>query len=432
MLQAALNAFRLPDLRRKLLFTLGILVIYRLAASIPVPGIDQAAFNTLLKNYQVFQLLSLFSGSGGNGFNIVALGVYPYITAQIAIQILLPVIPRLEELSREGEAGRQKLNTITRLCTIPLAMLQAYGQGVLISNSTSLLTNFGFFGGNFWTTIGFLLVLTTGTLFLIWLGELITESGVGNGISLIIFAGIISRLPGYTQQAWSANELGLIVGVAIAAVIVIAAIVFVQEAQRRIPVQYARRVVRGRLTQAQSTHIPLRVNSAGMIPLIFAFSIVTTPAIVASYFQVSTNSVVKNISTFFVNTFNQANAVYWIITFILVFGFTYFYTTVQWQQQRLSENLQKNGGFIPGYRPGKHTEDYLNRVLNRITLAGALFLAIIATLPFVARIFEGGSSSNTAFTLSSTALLIVVAVVLDTMKQLEAQLMMRNYQSFIR
>jgi preprotein translocase subunit SecY len=307
-------------------------------------------------------------------------------------------------------------------------MLQAYGQGVLISNSTSLIHNFGFFGGNVWSTLGFLIVMTTGTLFLIWLGELITESGVGNGVSLIIFAGIIARLPSAASQQASAGNYTLLVGVGIIAVLVIAAIVFVQEAQRRIPVQYARRVVRGRLTQAQSTHIPLRVNSAGMIPLIFAFSIVTTPAIIASYFQPSSNNFVRSVADFFVNTFNQGNAVYWILTFILVFGFTYFYTTVQWQQQRLSENLQKNGGFIPGYRPGKHTEDYLNRVLNRITLAGALFLAVIATMPFLAQPL--GVSST--FTLSSTALLIVVAVVLDTMKQLEAQLMMRNYQSFIR
>jgi preprotein translocase subunit SecY len=299
---------------------------------------------------------------------------------------------------------------------------------VLISNSTSLIHNFGFFGGNFWSTLGFLIVMTTGTLFLIWLGELITESGVGNGVSLIIFAGIISRLPSAASQQASAGNFTLLVGVGIVAVVVIAAIVFVQEAQRRIPVQYARRVVRGRLTQAQSTHIPLRVNSAGMIPLIFAFSIVTTPAIIASYFQPSSNNVVKSIADFIVNTFNQSSAVYWILTFFLVLVFTYFYTMVQWQQQRLSENLQKNGGFIPGYRPGKHTEDYLNRVLMRITLAGALFLAVIATMPFLAQPF--GVSSN--FTLSSTALLIVVAVVLDTMKQLEAQLMMRNYQSFIR
>ena len=427
MLQAALNAFKLPDLRRKLLFTLGVLVVYRFAASIPVPGIDQAAFNNLLKTYKIFQLLSLFSGGSG-GFSIVSLGVYPYITAQIAIQILLPVIPRLEELSREGEAGRTKLNQITRLATIPLAMLQAYGQGVLISNSTTLLQNFGFFSGNVWTTLGFMVVMTTGTLFLIWLGELITESGVGNGVSLIIFAGIIARLPSLVSEQLQANNLTLLVGIAIVAVLVIAAIVFVQEAQRRIPVQYARRLVRGRMTQAQSTHIPLRVNSAGMIPLIFAFSIVTTPAIIASYFEPSHNTIVRNAATWIVNTFNQDNFVYWLMTFILVFGFTYFYTTVQWQQQRLSENLQKNGGFIPGYRPGKHTEDYLNRVLNRITLAGALFLAVIATMPFLARPF---TSANT-FTLSSTALLIVVAVVLDTMKQLEAQLMMRNYQSFIR
>ena len=428
MLQAALTAFKLPDLRRKLLFTLGILIVYRLAASIPVPGIDPTAYDNLIKNYKIFQLLSLFSGGSGTGFNIVALGVYPYITAQIAIQILLPVIPRLEEMSREGEAGRQRLNQITRLCTIPLALLQAYGQGVLISSQTSLIKDFGFFGGNVWSTLGFMVVLTTGTLFLIWLGELITESGIGNGISLIIFAGIIARLPGSVNQYWSTGDAGLLVGLAIAAVLIIAAIVFVQEAQRRIPVQYARRVVRGRLTQAQSTHIPLRVNSAGMIPLIFAFSIVTTPAIIASYFVPSSNKVVHNVAQWFTDVFNQGNLVYWFLTFILVLGFTYFYTTVQWQQQRLSENLQKNGGFIPGYRPGKHTEEYLNRVLNRITLAGALFLAVVAVLPVLARPFTNSST----LPLGSTALLIVVAVVLDTMKQLEAQLMMRNYQSFIR
>jgi preprotein translocase subunit SecY len=433
MLQAAMNAFKLPDLRRKLLFTLGVLVIYRFAASIPVPGINQTAFNDMLNHYKIFQLLSLFSGGSG-GFSIVSLGVYPYITAQIAIQILLPVIPRLEELSREGEAGRTKLNQITRLCTIPLAALQAYGQGVLLSNSVSttgggLIQNFGFFSGNLWTTLGFMTVLTCGTLFLIWLGELITEAGVGNGVSLIIFAGIIARLPAYISGQFQQGNLTEPVTLGIAGILIVAAIVFVQEAQRRIPVQYARRVVRGRMTQAQSTHIPLRVNSAGMIPLIFAFSIVTTPAIVASYFEPSHTKWVSNFATFLVNTFSQSNAVYWLLTFVLVFGFTYFYTTVQWQQQRLAENLQKNGGFIPGYRPGKHTEDYLNRVLNRITLAGALFLAIIATLPFLARPFYG---TNNSLPLGSTALLIVVAVVLDTMKQLEAQLMMRNYQSFIR
>ncbi len=428
MLQAALNAFKLPDLRRKLLFTLGILVVYRFAASIPVPGIDQAQFDLLLKQYKIFQLLSLFSGGSG-GFSIVSLGVYPYITAQIAIQILLPVIPRLEELSREGEAGRNKLNQITRLCTIPLAALQAYGQGVLISNGSGLIKNFGFFGGDLWSTLGFMAVLTSGTMFLIWLGELITEAGVGNGVSLIIFAGIIARLPTYVSGQIQQGNLTEPVVLGIAGALIIAAIVYVQEAQRRIPVQYARRVVRGRMTQAQSTHIPLRVNSAGMIPLIFAFSIVTTPAIVASYFVPSKTSWISSTATWFTKVFSQGNAVYWILTFILVFGFTYFYTTVQWQQQRLAENLQKNGGFIPGYRPGKHTEEYLNRVLNRITLAGALFLAAIATLPFLASPFYG---TNNQLPLGSTALLIVVAVVLDTMKQLEAQLMMRNYQSFIR
>lgn len=428
MLQAALNAFKLPDLRRKLLFTLGILIIYRLAASIPVPNVDPNALKQLTSQYQIFQLLSLFSGNSG-GFSIVSLGVYPYITAQIAIQILMPVIPRLEEISREGEAGRTKLNQITRLCTIPLAALQAYGQGVLLSNTTNLFShNFGFFGGYFWDTLSFMTILTCGTLFLIWLGELITEAGIGNGVSLIIFAGIIARLPGTIGTTWTTSP-GEIIILAIAGVFIVAAIVFVQEAQRRIPVQYARRVVRGRMTQAQSTHIPLRVNSAGMIPLIFAFSIVTTPAIIASYFEPSHTHWVSSAATWIANTFNQNSNWYWGLTFIFVFAFTYFYTTVQWQQQKLSENLQKNGGFIPGYRPGKHTEDYLNRVLSRITLAGALFLSTVAILPLLAKPFYGNTSQ---LPITSTALLIVVAVVLDTMKQLEAQLMMRNYQSFIR
>jgi preprotein translocase subunit SecY len=429
MLQAAINAFRLPDLRKKLLFTLGILIIYRLAASIPVPNVDPNALKQLTSQYQIFQLLSLFSGNSG-GFSIVSLGVYPYITAQIAIQILMPVIPRLEEISREGEAGRTKLNQITRLCTIPLAALQAYGQGVLLSNTTNLFQHdFGFFGGYFWDTLGFMTILTCGTLFLIWLGELITEAGIGNGVSLIIFAGIIARLPGTVGTQWSAGNYGELIVFAIAGVFIVAAIVYVQEAQRRIPVQYARRVVRGRMTQAQSTHIPLRVNSAGMIPLIFAFSIVTTPAIIASYFVPSHTSWVHNFAQWITDHFTQNNNLYWLMTFVFVFAFTYFYTTVQWQQQKLSENLQKNGGFIPGYRPGKHTEDYLNKVLSRITLAGALFLSTVAIMPLLAKPFYGNTSQ---LPITSTALLIVVAVVLDTMKQLEAQLMMRNYQSFIR
>ncbi len=430
MLAAAANAFRLPDVRRKLLYTFGILVIYRIAAAIPVPLIDPANFHRLEQQNNLFQLLSLFAGGSGQ-LSIVMLGVYPYITAQISLQILQPVIPRLEELFREGgEAGRQRINQITRIVTVPLAMLQALGQGALLS-SYGALHNYGLFSAQtFLPTAQFLITTAAGTMFLIWLGELITENGIGNGISLIIFAGIIARLPGIVGSTLQTNLVQVIL-LGIASAIIIAAIVFVQQAQRRIPVQYAKRVVGRRVMQGQSTFIPIPVNSAGMIPLIFAISIVTAPYIIASYFYSWTTGFVKAFFTFLFNTFsyNSVSPVYWILYFLLVVGFTYFYTAIQFQQQRLPETLQKNGGFIPGYRPGAQTTSYLTRVVNRITSAGALFLGVIALLPLFGKIVLSTSAN---LTISATALLIIVGVVIDTMRQLEAQLMMRNYQSFMK
>ncbi len=436
MLQATVNAFRLPDVRKKLLFTFGILVVYRIAASIPVPFFNASAFSQLLKggsgSGNLFQLLSLFGGGTG-GISIVLLGVYPYITAQISLQILQPVIPRLQEMVQEGgEAGRQRLNQITRIVTIPLAMLQALGQGALLA-SQGVLTNFGLFDAHtFLPTLQFLITTTAGTMFLIWLGELITENGIGNGISIIIFAGIIARLPGLVGVQISTDLLKIIV-LSIASALIIAAIVFVQQAQRRIPVQYAKRVVGRRVMQGQSTFIPIPVNSAGMIPLIFAISIVTAPYIIGSYVRAWAvqGSIPWHIADWFFNTFayNSLSPLYWIVYFLLVVSFTYFYTSIQFQQQRLPETLQKNGGFIPGYRPGAQTAGYLARVVNRVTFAGALFLAIVALLPLFGEIFLNTSAS---LTISATALLIIVGVVIDTMRQLEAQLMMRNYQSFIK
>lgn len=430
MLQAAVNAFRLPDVRRKLLFTFGILVVYRIAAAIPVPFFDQANFQNLLKQNNLFQLLSLFAGGSGQ-ISIVMLGVYPYITAQIAIQILQPVIPRLEEMMREGgEAGRQRINQITRIVTVPLAMLQALGQGALLSN-TGAIKNFGLFStGTFLPTVQFLITTAAGTLFLIWLGELITEHGIGNGVSLIIFAGIIARLPSVVGSELQTNPAMVVVLAAVFA-LVIAAIVFVQQAQRRIPVQYAKRVVGRRIMQGQSTFIPIPVNSAGMIPLIFAISIVTAPYIISSYFVFWTTGIWHGIANFFYTTFqyNSTSLIYWLLYFALVVGFTYFYTAIQFQQQRLPETLQKNGGFIPGYRPGQQTATYLVRVVNRVTIAGALFLGAVALLPFFGKLILNTSQN---LTISATALLIIVGVVIDTMRQLEAQLMMRNYQSFIK
>jgi preprotein translocase subunit SecY len=431
MLQAAANAFRLPDVRRKLLFTFGILIIYRIAAAIPVPAFDSAAFNNLLQQNNLFQLLSLFAGGSGQ-LSIVMLGVYPYITAQIAIQILQPVIPRLEELMREGgEAGRQRINQITRIVTVPLAMLQALGQGALLS-SAGAIKDYGLFNAHTTLpTLQFLITTAAGTMFLIWLGELITENGIGNGVSIIIFAGIIARLPSLIGSELQANQIILVVILAIVSALVIAAIVFVQQAQRRIPVQYAKRVVGRRVMQGQSTFIPIPVNSAGMIPLIFAISIVTAPYIIASYFVFWTKGIWHDIANFFYTVFgyNSGYPIYWIIYFLLVVGFTYFYTAIQFQQQRLPETLQKNGGFIPGYRPGQQTASYLTRVVNRVTIAGALFLGAVALLPYVGRLVL---NTPLNLTISATALLIIVGVVIDTMRQLEAQLMMRNYQSFIR
>jgi preprotein translocase subunit SecY len=430
MLTAAVNAFRLPDVRRKLLFTFGILVIYRIAASIPVPLIDPANFKRLTDQNQLFQLLSLFAGGSGQ-LSIVMLGVYPYITAQISLQILQPVIPRLEELMREGgEAGRQRVNQITRILTVPLAMLQALGQGALLS-SYGALRDYGLFNAHtFLPTAQFLITTAAGTMFLIWLGELITENGIGNGISLIIFAGIIARLPGIVGSELQTNPVQVLL-LGIISALIIAAIVFVQQAQRRIPVQYAKRVVGRRVMQGQSTFIPIPVNSAGMIPLIFAISIVTAPYIISSYFYTWTRGFVQTIFTWLFRNFsyNSTSPIYWILYFLLVVGFTYFYTAIQFQQQRLPETLQKNGGFIPGIRPGQQTTTYLATVVNRVTSAGALFLGAVALLPLFGQIFLSTSAN---LTISATALLIIVGVVIDTMRQLEAQLMMRNYQSFMK
>jgi preprotein translocase subunit SecY len=430
VLRAALNAFNVPDLRRKILFTLGLLVVFRIAAHVPVPNVDHTALTSVLNNNNLLQMLNIFSGGSLQNFSIVAMGVYPYITASIVMQLLVPIIPRMEELSKEGEYGRNKINQYTRLLTIPLALIQGYGQMLALNNfsNVKVFSNFGLFSGpTFFPTITVLVSLTAGTILAMWLGELITENGVGNGISLIIFAGIVARLPTLLGQQISAGNVVFLIVMAVIAIGVIFAVVFMSEGQRRIPVQYAKRIRGNRMYQGQSTHIPLRVNSAGMIPLIFAASIVILPGTVSTYFFAASQGWIRNAAHWIYNNISSTGWEYWLIYFILVVGFTYFYTAVTFQQQNLPETLQKNGGFIPGHRPGKMTERYLNQVLTRITLAGALFLAIIAVLPF----FVSKATNINTFTFSSTAVLIVVGVAIDTMKQLEAQLMMRQYEGFI-
>jgi preprotein translocase subunit SecY len=432
MLQALLNAFRLPDLRQKLLFTLGLLVVFRFIAHVPMPGVNLAALERLFEDNQFVGFLDLFSGGALASFSIAAMGVYPYITASIIMQLLVPVIPRLTEISKEGESGRNKINQMTHWLTVPLALAQAYGTPQLL-NATSagepIIANFGF-GVNPLGTLSIMITMTAGTMLLIWIGELISQYGVGNGISMIIFGGIVARLPAQVGQALISGTGLVAVGIfVVLAVVTVAAIVFIYEGQRRIPVQVAKRIRGSRMVGGQTTHIPLKVNSAGMIPLIFAQSILIFPGTVAGYFLAADNEWVRWVAEGVYNFFNlQSSWGYWIMYFWLVVAFTFFYTLVIFQQQNIAENLQKQGGFIPGIRPGRPTAEYLYKVLMRITLVGALFLGIIAVLPFLVRSVTGVQTLS----LQATALLIVVGVGLDTMRQLEAQLLMRHYRGFIR
>ena len=436
MLQAVRNAFKLPDLRRRILFTFAILVIYRLASHIPVPNVDLEALRSVFESNQLLGMLDMFSGGAMSSFSVMAMGVYPYITASIIMQLLVPIIPQLEEIAKEGEAGRNKINQYTHWLTVPLAALQAYGQAMLLSRGqTRVLTNFGFgTPEDILPTLSTLLTLTAGTVIAVWLGELITEQGIGNGVSIIIFGGIVARVPQRVGQL-IVGESGVwsLVFFLIVTAITVLAIVFIQEGQRRIPVQYGKRVLamrgnRLRIAGGQSTYVPLRVNSAGMIPLIFAQSILIFPGVVASYFVYSKSDVIAQIATTVNQVFSPGSNIYWILYFFMVVGFTYFYTDVIFRQQNLSENLQKQGGFIPGIRPGRRTADYLNGVLQHITLVGAIFLGLVAILPWLLR----DVTETQTLLITSTGLLIVVGVVLDTMKQLEAQLLMRHYEGFIK
>jgi preprotein translocase subunit SecY len=436
------SIWTVPDLRNKILFTLGMLLIFRILAHITVPltAVERAnlvkLFNTNGSGNlgQLLGLLDVFSGGSLQTFSIVALGVYPYITATIVMQLLQPIIPALQNLAMQGEAGRLRFSQITRMIAVPLAFLQALGQTAIFVKAGVLdPTSFGLFGPNWLETLTILMSLTAGTMILVWLGELITENGIGNGISLIIFGGIVSRIPQLIQQGYlaSTSTSGSIVSVAVFLIIgllTIIGIVYIYQGQRRVPVQYPtkRMVGRGMLVgSAQTTYIPMQVNSAGMIPLIFAQSMLIFPAVLSQYLVTSDvkwlSSAAQWVGQYLANT---TLWYYWAIFFALVFAFTYFYAYVVWQQQNIPENLQKQGAFIPGYRPGEPTSKYLQVILNRITLAGALFLGVVAILPFFAKV--GGNQL-----LSSAALLITVGVVLDTIRQLEAQMVMRNYSGFL-
>jgi preprotein translocase subunit SecY len=436
MFDAVIKAFTIPDLRRKLLFTLGILVIFRIIATIPVPGVNRAELRDYIEGNQLLGMLNLFSGSGLTNFSIVALGVYPYITASIIMQLMTPVIPRLNELSNEGQQGRNVINKYTHYLTVPLAFLQGYGQALLFSRTSvagvPLLEDFGLFDRDTWLqSLALLLTMTAGTILLVWMGELITEYGIGNGISIIIFGGIIASLPSaigglLTGGSLSENVIGTVFFV-ILGLGTIVAIVFVNEGQRRIPVHYAKRIRGGRQYGGNTTYIPLKVNSAGMIPLIFAVSIMVMPGLIANFLASSNRDWVRDLGGDLQRIFSPNNLLYQVVYFLLVVLFTYFYTMVIFYQQKIPENLQRQGAFVPGVRPGKATADYLQRVIQRITLVGALFLGTIAILPYIASEITGVQN----LLISATSILIVVGVAVDTMRQLEAQLVMRNYEGFI-
>ncbi len=445
MLQATLNAFRIADLRRKILFTIGILILVRFIAHVPVPGINLSELAKVIEGNQALGILNVFSGGTLSQFSVIAMGVYPYITASIVMQLLIGIIPRLTELSKEGESGRAQINRITHYVSVPLAALEAYGllrqfsNGAALGASTSLLNfKFGLLDGNAdrlfsWAV---LVAMVAGTILLVWMGELITEYGIGQGVSIIIFGGIVAGLPNKIGQLFNStagvgNFIGFIIFILIGIATIIG-IVLIQEGQRRIPVNYARTMMRGgRITrQSGSSFIPMRVNSAGMIPLIFAIAIMLFPSTIAGFFLGAQSQGIRDFATGVRDFFSPQTLQYQILYFVMVVAFAFFYTLVQFQQQQIAENLQKSGGSIPGVRPGAATDRYLQRVLFRITLLGALFLGLVAVLPYLGAIATG--SAGTQNLITSTSLLIVVGVAIDTMKQLEAQLLMRQYEGFIK
>jgi preprotein translocase subunit SecY len=424
--ESLLNAFRAPDIRRRILYVLAILIVFRFLAHVPVPGVDAAQLKQFFAGNALIGVLDLISGGGLSNFSIVALGVNPYINASIIMQLMTGVIPSLQALSREGEYGRNKINQYTRYLAVPMALLQAFGFLALLNSQGILSSTFAL---SDLTTLTQIATLTAGSILLMWLGELITERGIGNGISFIIFAGIVSRAPGAIAGFIQTPNPALIIGFAILAIVSVAVIIYIQEGQRRIPIQYASRVRGRRMYQGGQTFLPLRVNQAGVIPIIFAISILLFPQQIASYFQNAEVGFVASIARGIVSFFNPQSLIYVALYFLLTVGFTYFYTAFTFKPDETAEQLRKNGGFIPGIRPGRPTADYLARVVTRITVAGALFLGVIATAPSLIGLLIPSLSS---IALGGTGLLIVVSVVVETMKQIEAQLLMRNYEGFIR
>lgn len=411
------------DLRRSILFVLGLLIIFRIAAHIPMPGIDTEALKSYFNSNAILGLLNIFSGGGMSNFSLVALGIGPYITASIIVQLLTMIVPALEEMSKEGERGQKRLNQYMRLLTVPLAIIQGYSMIKILQQSqrgiVATMTT-----GDYIATI---LVLTAGTMFLMWLGELISEKKVGNGVSLIIFAGIVSGIPSSIQKTlatFSMTQLVPLLAFLALIIVTVAGVVVITEGQRNIPVSYAKRVRGNKMYGGYDTHLPLKVNQAGMIPIIFAISIIMFPTLISQLFLRSNSGTLKNIAEFVINFLKTDGLPYGILYFLLVFAFTYFYTAVVFHPHQIAENLQKQGGFVPGIRPGHQTSDYLGFVSSRIMLAGAFSLGLIAILPLIIQPLTG----MTTMAVSGASLLIVVSVVLETTRQIDSQLVMRDYE----
>jgi preprotein translocase subunit SecY len=419
MFETLRNAWKIDDLRKKIIYTLLLLLVYRIGTFVPVPGVDRAFIAEMVNRFGILGLLDIINGSSLSNFTIFAMGITPYINASIIMQLLTVAIPKLEALAKEGEEGRKKIAQYTRYFAVVLAFIQSIG--IILGLGRGAVIE-----ASFWNYLTIGLTLTAGTAFIIWLGERITENGIGNGMSLIIFVGIIARLPVLvvqTVQGLIAQtiQFWMILLIILGTLIMVAGVVFVDLGQRRIPIQYAKRMVGRKMYGGQSTHIPMKVNSSGVLPLIFAISFVSFPGMITQFWPNSAFSLWYN------KYLGTGTVAYGIIYALLIIGFTFFYTTITFNPVEIANNLKQYGGFIPGIRPGKPTSDYLSRISNRITFFGAIFLALVAVLPMI---FTNITGMQSPF--GATGILIVVSVALETTKQIEAQMLMRHYRGFLK
>lgn len=421
-----INAFKIPDLRKKILVSLLILIIFRIAAHVPIGGVDLAGLKSLFQNNQLLGILDIFSGGTLANFSVISLGLNPYINASIIMQLLTMVFPKLEAISKEGEQGRQQINQYTRYLSVPLSLMQAIGMYTLLKTQ-GLVTAFAPL-----EIMTIVLSMAAGTVFLMWLGELVSQYGIGNGISVLIFAGIVVRAPVVIFQTLSIIDQQQLINLLLfilGAIAIIASVVFVNEGRRQILIQYARRYLGDRkVAGGVQTYLPLRVNQAGVVPIIFAVSLVLLPSFAGQYLSQVSQPQLQAVGRFLAINFQSTSLAYNLVYFLLVIGFTYFYTAVIFNPTKISDEIKKYGGFIPGIRPGTATAKYLNYILVRITLAGAIFLGAIAILPSIASSFTGVST----LVIGGTSLLIVVSVILDTAKQFESKLIERNYEGFLK